>query len=210
LSLLLWDTSHLEFTINDDYYFKELKSLLEKKYEVRTVESLSDEILEDASWLILNYPELPFSSKDKQKIFNFVEKGGKLLATAYYRNEDGVARVLNGLFEELHIVFRYDEVIERDGSPFVTTSNVEKISPHIHRVYLPCTCSLKLSKEWKPLIYSEEEQKSNLASPPLIYAASLDFGKGKIFNFGTSVFWDNFSLYKKDNLNLVRRILEIE
>jgi len=208
--LLLWDISHFEFTITDEYYFKNLKSLLEKKYEVRAVESLSDEVLKDTDWLVLNYPELPFKEKEKRRIFDFVERGGNLISTAYYRNEDGVAGVLNELFEGLGIVFRHDEVREENGFPFITTSRIAETLSQVKRVYLPCTCSLQLSGEWKPLISSERGQKSNFASPPLVYAAFLDFGKGKIFNFGTSVFWDNFSLGREDNLNLVKGILEIE
>jgi hypothetical protein len=210
LPLLLWDISHLEFTITDEYYFKDLMSLLEKKYKVQVVESLSDEVLKEADWLVLNYPELPFKEEEKQRIFDFVERGGNLISTAYYRNEDGVAGILNELFQELGICFRYDEVREENGSPFITTSKIVKPLPRVERVYLPCTCSLHLSGKWKPLVCSEKGQKSNLASPPLVYAAFLDFGRGKIFNLGTSVFWDNFSLRREDNLNLVKGILEIE
>lgn len=210
MPLLLWDISHLEFTITDEYYFKDLMSLLEEKYEVRAGESLTNEALKDADWLVLNYPELPFKKEEKESIFDFVKRGGRLISTAYYRNEDSVAAVLNKLFEGLGIVFRYDEVREENGSPFITTSKIAEPLPGVERVYLPCTCSLKLSGKWKPLLCSEEGQKSNLASPPLIYAAFLNFGRGKIFNLGTSVFWDNFSLSREDNINLVKGILEIK
>ncbi len=208
--MILWDISHLEFTITDYYYFSELKAFLEEKYEIREGESLGEKELSGAEWLVLNYPEKLFSEAEKKQIFDYVEDGGNLFVTAYFKNEDGVASILNNLLEEVGIVFRFDEVKGAEGTPLISTTSLRTpYAKDVNKVWLPCTCSLEV-KEGEPLALSEEDHKSNLTSGSLVYAAFREWGKGKVFAFGTAVFWDNFSINREDNRKLIGNIFGIK
>lgn len=195
---ILWNTSHLEFTIYDFYYFSELQSLLESKHTViENRRPLTTRILENHDTLVLNYPEIPFSPAEVEAVEEFVRTGGKLLVAAYYQNEDGVADICTDLCSGFGLVFTGSASTREEG--FLITASVtaearEKFELDDMRVYFPCSCRLILEGDAVPLLTVDGQT----------VAAAVEYGDGVVFGLGTAVFWDNFSINREDN----RRFIE--
>ncbi len=206
---LLWDVRHREFSLSDHYYFSKLATYLKEwgiNFEERE-EQLAFKFLSAFDILVLCYPEEPFSPREKADIKRFMEAGGRVIVTAYYRCSDRVAGICNTLTEEWGIKFRDDEVIDplhcMDNDPLLITTS--KFSPGlkgVSQIFFPCSASLEIGEEVEVLILGEESALSDIAGSNIILGASRSIGKGELIALGTSVFWDNFAIEKLDNLKL--------
>jgi len=206
-----WDISHMEFTIEDHYYFSKLKKLAkENGIEIKVISDLSS--LSHFDTLVLNYPEKRFNENEINELINFVEEGGRLIALGYYNNEDNVATVINDVSENFGMILLddsiYDEVNNYDNDPlYPTTSNISSILTDVTKVMLPCSASVKLnSSQTEVLIKGEKTAKSNKFGTK-IFAGLSKKGKGEFILFGTCVFWDNYSINVLDNGKLALRLL---
>src|SRR5712692_3663625 len=91
-----WDISHLEFTIEDHYYFSILKSSLkESGAVVKEVDSFKD--ITRCDVIVLNYPEKTFTKEEVKIIRRCLEEGRRVIAAGYYNNEDNIAGCINSL-----------------------------------------------------------------------------------------------------------------
>lgn len=212
---LLWDIHHREFSISDHYYFSKLQAHLEEwgiKWEERD-ERLTPEVLSPFDILVLCYPETPFSLGEKKSIRNFMEGGGKVIITGYYRCSDKVTAICNTLTEEWGIRFRDDEVrdpincLEGDSLLITTSKLSNELKGHISRIFFPCSASLEISEGVEVLIKGEESAVSDIGGSNVVLGVRKRVGKGKLIALGTCVFWDNFAIEKMDNLKLCKYLL---
>lgn len=208
---LFWDQSHQEFVLNDYYYYSKLNVFLNQNFLVKSGDFFR-ESLNSWDWLVLNYPEKPFTQDEQKKVLEYLKQGGQVIATAYYQNEDNVASIFTQLFQPLDVVFREDVVVGADGTPDLYTTQVtEPFSTQVKKVHFPCTCSLRIPESAHPILLAEPSQKSSLTDEnSLVLSAVLPVGEGKLFLMGTSVFWDNFCSNSYDNFRLLRLIFQLE
>lgn len=158
---------------------------------------------------VFNYPEKPFTTKEIRKVFRYVRSGGMVFVSAYYNNEDGVAAVASRLTQPFGIKFNFDAVTgEKEGYLITATAPLDsdyeserEIKPtEFINVYFPCSCSITCEGNYIPtLIYRKK-----------ICALLVKEGKGCLVALGTSVFWDNFSIYEKDNLKFVNWLFQLQ
>lgn len=211
---LLWDVSHREFSLSDHYYFSKLSSFLKQwgiEWEERE-EKLSLNLLSPFNILVLCYPEEEFSPRERKAIKKFMERGGKVIISAYYRCSDKVTAICNTLTEEWGIKFRDDEVRDPqnclDNDPLLITTT--KLSPEfkgVSKLFFPCTASLEISEEKvETLIRGEDSARSDWGAGDIVLGARRKVGKGEIIALGTCVFWDNFAIEKFDNLNFCKHL----
>lgn len=199
---ILWNASHYEFTIYDDYYFSHLLSYLSSKFDIYEGKSPLDlDYLKSFDIVVFNYPEKVFTTKEVRKVLRYVQSGGKVIIAAYYNDEDGVASVCNKLTSNFGIHFNIDGIKNSEGSYLVSAETVrlhldsneaELKLPELN-LYFPCTCSLFLSEKAFPILSSEGHYCA---------AASIK-GEGCLIALGTCVFWDNFSILREDNKKFV-------
>jgi len=191
---ILWSSSHYEFVLSDDYYFSRLSALIAARADV--VES--DHPL-DLDWLktfdcvVFNYPERPFTTKEVRKVLRYLNGGGRVVISAYYANEDGVAAVASRLTAPLGISFNFDRVETADEGLMITARTVREaegagISPNL-TLRFPCSCSLTLGGTAFPVAQADGKT----------VCAAARHGDGALVAIGTSVFWDNFSIEILDN-----------
>jgi len=203
---IAWDLSHLEFSIEDEYYFSQLMRVIQSAgLELIVSENLEKTLQADVA--VFNYPEKSFSGREISLISDFIEKGGKAIFLAYYKNEDHVAEHINEVSTNFGIEFQYNDVRDHKnnaGEPFlILTSRIHFPGLKIGRIVLPCTCTLKLSHNAEPLV--ETEITASKKAPVFGYAKH---GKGVIVCGGTCVFWDNYSLHKYDNARFALALLK--
>lgn len=194
---ILWNTSHLEFTVFDYYYFSELQALLEAKNEIReNKKPLTFELLKNFDILVLNYPEIPFSPAEINAVEEFVRSGGKLLVAAYYQNEDGVADICSDLCSSFGLSFHGSASTSEDGyliTASLTREAMNQFNIEPMRVYFPCSCLISINDDAVPLLVVEDQT----------VAAVAEYGNGRVIALGTAVFWDNFSINREDNRRFV-------
>lgn len=181
-----WDASHWEFSINDYYYFsKLLKIATENEIKIKEVKSFRE--LESYEVIIFNYPEKPFSRVEASKIQRWL-KNKKVIFTAYYNNYDGVSENVNKVVSKFGIKVNYDLIVDdeknlgNDRFPIAKWNNRE--------VLMPCSASISGGE---PFIYGKD-----------VFAAKEE----NLLVIGTCVFWDNYSIDKKNNLELAISLLE--
>ncbi|MGQ0792604.1 MAG: hypothetical protein ACT4NX_00745 [Deltaproteobacteria bacterium] len=200
---IAWDISHLEFTIEDHYYFSTLKSQIkEAGASVAEITSIKDAGGFDV--LVLNYPEEPFNKTEVKLVKKYAEAGGKVIIAGYYNNEDRIADRINTLAEHFGLSLLGDKVRDKNANDqgddlLPVTSRILSFSEGVERALFPCAGSVKVSSEGgKPLVSTE--------SGTLI-AAETPFGAGKFILLGTCVFWDNFAIRKYSNLRFSLNLL---
>lgn len=196
---VIWNTSHHEFTVFDYYYFSSLELFLKQNTILVENKSPLDEVrLNSGDILVINYPEVEFTSEEKKAVKSFVESGGRLIVTAYYQNEDYVASICSELLEFANIRFHEDGVFTSEEG-FLTTASVtdEAIRAlddiNFKRVYFPCSCTLTSDNAIRLL---EVDGKC--------VALAKKIGDGRIFALGTAVFWDNFAIDREQNWDFVK------
>lgn len=156
---------------------------------------------------VFNYPEKPFTTKEIRKIFRYVRGGGKVIVSAYYNNEDRVAEVATRLTQPFGIKFNFDALVDKKESYLITAtspassdslSRGELMLPSGLKVYFPCSCSISCDGKHFPILVFKDKTCGLLVRE----------GKGCLIALGTSVFWDNFSIRKKDNLKFIEWLFQ--
>jgi len=206
---IAWDISHLEFTIEDHYYFSILKSEIKRSGAVvKEVDSLKDIIKYDVA--VLNYPEKPFTRMEAKLINRYLEGGNKVIITGYYNNEDRIADRINTLSRDFGLSLNKDQIRDKlnneDGDQLlVVTSRVSSYNDSVSRVFLPCAASVSIKgTRVTPIILRE---KSRYSRRETVIAAEVKVGEGVFILLGTCVFWDNFAIRKYDNLRFSLNLL---
>jgi len=203
-----WDISHLEFTIEDHYYFSKLKTeIIKAGSSIREVKILDD--IKDYDVVVFNYPEKPFKKKELVIINKYLKRGGKAVIAGYYNNEDYIADCVNSLTYSYGIELGYDQIKDKneclDGDELlVVTDKIEKYNSGVNRVMFPCCASIKIE---------------NNSGVPFVRAMGEYFKKNKIIGveakvdngilivIGTCVFWDNYAISKYCNLRFSLNLL---
>ncbi len=182
--LVAWDKSHGEFLIEDYYYFSKLKKYAKMEGIVlEQVESFDELWKYDV--IIFNYPEEEFSKDEIEIIIN---SNKKVILLAYYSNIDGVAKNINKVVSRLGIKVEYDVVVDEernDGDPMFPLAFWKE-----KEVVMPCSASIKGGE---PIVSGKK-----------VFASKKD----NITVFGTCVFWDNYSINRKNNKELALSILK--
>ncbi len=204
-----WDISHLEFTIEDHYYFSILKSSIkEAGAAVEEVDSFID--ITDYDVVVLNYPEKPFTRGEAALVKKYLEVGNKVIVGGYYNNEDKVADNINSLSSHFGLFLSSDKVRDKSSNDngddlLVVTSRVLSYKDSVKKVLFPCVSSINLQSAYAiPIVLLE-----NFMSPKreTVIGAEAQVGKGKFILIGTCVFWDNFAIKKYANLRFSLNLL---
>lgn len=206
---IAWDISHLEFTIEDHYYFSILKSSLkEAGAAVKEVDSFID--ITDYDVVVLNYPEKPFTRGEAALVKKYLGVGNKIIVGGYYNNEDRIADNINTLSSHFGLFLRKDKVRDKSSNDngddlLVVTSRVVSYKDSVKKLLFPCPASISLQSAYaKPIVLLE-----NSMSPKgeTVIGAEAQVGKGKFILLGTCVFWDNFAIKKYANLRFSLNLL---
>ncbi len=204
-----WDVSHLEFTIEDNYYFSILKSSLrESGAVVKEVDSFKDITGYDVT--VLNYPEKTFTKGEARLVREYIQEGKRVIACGYYNNEDNIAGCINSLSSHFGLSLNNDKVRDKSNNDegddlLVVTSRVLSYNDSVERVLFPCSGSINIEKDFgKPVIIREDSSRQRKKT---IIGAESQVGKGKFILLGTCVFWDNFAIRKYSNLRFSLNLL---
>jgi hypothetical protein len=206
---IAWDISHLEFTIEDHYYFSTLKSSIKEAGTiVKEVDSFGD--IMDYDLVVLNYPEKPFTKNEVKLVKRYLEKGKRVIAGGYYNNEDKIADNINSLSSHFGLFLRGDKVKDKSNNDngddlLVLTSRVLSYNDSVKKVLFPCPASIGIKADFvKPIVLLETPQNSKRGK---IIGAEAGVGQGKFILLGSCVFWDNFAIKKYSNLRFSLNLL---
>lgn len=204
-----WDISHQEFTIEDYYYFSVLKeAIIRHGGIVKEVAELN--AIKNFDVLVINYPEKSFTRTEVDIIEKFMLQGGRVIVLGYYQNEDNVADFINSLTTRFGLEINHDTIIDEENNSgdkyFIVTQRILRYNNNVGKVLMPCTASIKPSKNAHTIIIGEKTARTTSNNKPII-AAETKIGKGELILIGTCVFWDNFSIKKYDNLKFALNIL---
>ncbi|HEY7535479.1 MAG TPA: hypothetical protein VH878_05995 [Thermodesulfobacteriota bacterium] len=206
---IAWDVSHLEFTIEDHYYFSILKSSIKDAGGVvKEVDSLKD--IKGYDVVVLNYPEKPFTKGEAALLKQNLQKGKKVIVCGYYNNEDKIADTINSLSSNFGFFLRSDKVMDKSSNEnsddlLVVTSRVLSYNDSVKRVLFPCSASVKMNTGLaRPIVLLENPPGSKNSA---VIGAETQVGEGKFILLGTCVFWDNFAINKYSNLRFSLNLL---
>lgn len=206
-----WDITHLEFTIEDHYYFSSLKSNIKNAGGV--VSEVKDfNELGKYDVIVFNYPETPFNKSQVKIVKRLIESGKRAVITGYYDNEDRIADNINTISSPFGLNLRTDRVRdniynEKGDDLLIVSSRINRhYKKSVKKVMLPCTASIRMNGNFtEPLILKEE---TNLNSKrDVIVGAVANYGKGEFILIGSCVFWDNFAITRYSNLNFSLNLL---
>jgi hypothetical protein len=204
-----WDISHLEFTIEDHYYFSILKSSLkESGAVVKEVDSFTDITRYDVT--VLNYPEKTFTKDEVKIIRNYLEVGKRVIACGYYNNEDNIAGCINSFSYHFGLSLNGDKVRDKSNNDegddlLVVTSKILSYNDSVNRILFPCPASINIhTASGRPIMFTKNSSHSRKET---VIGAEAQVGKGKFILLGTCVFWDNFSIRKYSNLRFTLNLL---
>jgi hypothetical protein len=205
-----WDVSHLEFTIDDHYYYSVLKSkIIESGASVTTLKSL--DYLNGVNVLVLNYPEKSFTKSEVTKVMSFTEKGNRVVVCGYYNNEDGIADCINSISVHFGLTLRKDCVRDRlnnykGDELLLVTSRVLSHDYKVRKILFPCCSSIDVRGKSNSVVAMSQGSKSRPGSEEII-AAQSNLGSGEFILIGTCVFWDNYSISRYSNLRFSINLL---
>jgi hypothetical protein len=177
---------------------------------------LSKEALRGYDTLVLIMCSKPYSKKEIEDIWQFVEKGGSLLVIGDHTDIDNVMSTLNPVIEHFGIRLRFDTIwlSTNKRGPVIYASH--PVLWNLKEVSLSVGASLDLSAPAKPLLmtsYGIFSDKGNPMAPDnayignsaldrdeqvgdLILAAASRYQKGKVLVFSDSAYFQNTSLYR--------------
>ncbi len=199
---IAWDISHLEFTIEDHYYFSILKSKI-KEAGALVKEIGSFQRIVDYDVAVLNYPEEPFKREEVRLVQRYLNWGGKVIIAGYYNNEDRIADRINSISSHFGLVLKTDRVRDRSSNDegddlLPVTSRILSYNNNVTKALFPCSASVDiLASMGKPIVVKETLLGSNSKT---IIGAEVSLGGGKLILLGSCVFWDNFAIRKYSNL----------
>ena len=192
-----WSASHGEFIISDHYYFsKLLRELRKRGAVVEEVHRFGD--LGGYDVIVFNYPEKPFSHREAEDIVRWAREGKRVIFAGYYKNEDGVADVINTALRYTDIRLLGDIVTDEKsnhgGDPLFVLATRSRWG---HRVLMPCAATVQGGS---PVV-------STVDGTPL--GAAVEMGRGEVYLIGTCVFWDNYSIEFYDNMEFTMGLLKM-
>ncbi|MCI0455338.1 MAG: hypothetical protein L0Y68_10145 [Candidatus Dadabacteria bacterium] len=206
---IAWDISHLEFTIEDHYYFSILKFNIKKAGAlVKEVYSFKD--ITDYDIVVLNYPEKPFNKDETALVKKYLEEGGKVITCGYYNNEDKIADNVNSLSSHFGLILNGDKVRDKSSNDnrddlLIVTSRVLSYNDPVKKILFPCPASIVIrAHSVKPIVLLENPSNSK---KDRVIGAEAQVGRGRFLLLGTCVFWDNFAIKKYDNLKFSLNLL---
>ena len=195
-----WDISHLEFTIDDHYYFSKLKTLLNSSVSsVREVSVFYE--LEFSDVIVLNYPEIGFTDYETDFLYHMVKSGKRVIVTGYYNNEDNIGDTVNTLCSRFGVHLNKDEIKNKDNNadsdPLLpVTSSILAYNQSVTEVMLPCCASIDIIGDGvRPFILN----KAGNVKKNDVMGTITNTGKGQFLLIGTCVFWDNYAITKYSN-----------
>jgi hypothetical protein len=204
-----WDISHLEFTIEDHYYFSILKSSLkESGAVVKEVDSFKNITRYDVT--VLNYPEKTFTKDEVKLVREYLQEGKRVIAAGYYNNEDNIAGCINSLSSHFGLSLNGDKVRDKSNNDegddlLVVTSKVLYYNDSVDSILFPCSASINTHVDsGRPIMFSESSSHSRRRT---VIGAESQVGEGKFILLGTCVFWDNFAIRKYSNLRFSLNLL---
>ena len=206
---IAWDISHLEFTIEDHYYFSILKSRIKQAgMVVKEVGYFKDII--DYDVVVLNYPEKPFTRGEVALVKKYLEEGNRVIVGGYYNNEDRIADNINSLSSHFGLFLRNDKVRDKLSNEngddlLVVTSRVFSYKGSVNKVLFPCPASIIIRADLvRPILLLENSMSPRRET---VIGAEAQVGRGKFMLLGTCVFWDNYSIMKYSNLRFSLNLL---
>lgn len=210
-----WSATHSEFLLSDGYYFSGLHRELLKRGIV--VEEVGDfEKLFQYDVVIFNYPEDPFDEKEKMIIKKALESGKKkIIFASHFRNKDEVSEICNGVTKDYGIYILPEGVKEKEfyleEDPFIiTTDQIFLYSEGVKEIVFPYAAPMEIRDRVEVVLKGRSTSftDSNGTSPVLIAQKSFDSGS-KLIVCGSCIFWDNFSLFKLDNLQFAVNLISL-
>ncbi|WPX08742.1 hypothetical protein [Anaerocellum danielii] len=209
-----WSATHQEFLLSDGYYFSGIYKELSKRGVL--IEEVEDfDRLFEYDVIVFNYPENPFSNDEKEKIREaLVQKCKKIIFTAHFKNKDGVSEICNNVTREYEINILpegiKDEVHHLEDDLFIiTTDEVKLYREGVKEVVFPYSAPLEVGKGSEVVLRARKTSRtdSGQKSPVLVAQKRFENG-GRLIVCGSCIFWDNFSLFRLDNLQFVVNIFE--
>lgn len=204
-----WDISHLEFTIEDHYYFSILKSSLrEVGAVVKEVNSFKDIARYDVT--VLNYPEKTFTKDEIKLVREYLQEGKRVIACGYYNNEDNIAGCINSLSSRFGLFLNGDKVRDKSSNDegddlLVVTSRILSYNDSVDMILFPCSASINIHADsGRPVMFTKNSSHSRRKT---VIGAEAQVGTGKFILLGTCVFWDNFAIRKYSNLRFSLNLL---
>ncbi len=207
MSVVGWDNSHGEFTIEDYYYFSKLRKFAEKEgveiYEIKSFNKLGDYDV-----IVFNYPEKDFRSQEIAKIKRWLRMGKRIIFAAYYSNMDGVAERINKVLAKIEVPVKINNDVVMDPENNYEDILFPKGKYGEHTVVMPCSASVTAKDGI--LVNSFETAKchpTGVENPA--FGVRVNMEKGELIVLGTCVFWDNFAIEWEENKILALDLLKI-
>lgn len=203
-----WDISHLEFTIEDHYYFSRLKaSIISSGGYVAEVRDFFE--LESFDTIVFNYPEIKFTGEESEYVYSLLKAGKRVLVTGYYNNEDNIRETVNSLSARFGVelnadgIRNYSSNFEGD-SLLPVTDHLTLFNDSVLKIMIPCSASLNIvSGDNEPFLISKDR---GIKDDKIMGAVSL-VGDGEFIILGSCVFWDNGAIVKYNNLDFALNLL---
>lgn len=205
-----WDVSHLEFTIEDHYYFSRLKkSVISGGSDVEEIRNLYE--LDKFDTLVFNYPEIVFTKEESEYIHSLVSSGKRAIVAGYYNNEDNISYTVNSLAGEFGVGLNRDGIRNHDsnydGDPLLpVTDNLTLFNDSVVEVMFPCTASIEISADADnadPFILNI----AGNGKKDEIIGAICRVGDGEFIILGSCVFWDNSAIVRYSNMRFSLNLL---
>ncbi len=211
---IAWSSSHAEFLISDSYYFSTLERESRKR-GIEIVEVADFDELFCYPVIVFNYSEDPFDESEIKAIETAVEDGKRVIFTAHFNNKDNVAEICNAVTERFGMKLGMDEVFEEElfdegDCRMVITSRVEAYAQGVNQVVFPYSAPIEvLHPDVRVVVRGEESALTGSGERAPIMAAERKMPSGgSLLVCGSCLFWDNYSIMRKDNLafsiNLLR------
>lgn len=208
-----WSATHQEFLLSDGYYFSGLYKELTKRGVI--IEEVEDfDKLFEYEVIVFNYPESQFTEEEKEKIQRALNKENKkIIFTAHFRGKDGVFDVCNAVTTTFGITVLPEGVKDEhchleDDSLIITTDNIEKYATGVKEIVFPYSAPLSISDGVEIILKGRSTAVSDSGKKAPVLVAQKTFENGsKLIVCGSCIFWDNFSIFKLDNLQFVVNLI---
>lgn len=201
-----WSSSHAEFLISDSYYFSTLERESRRK-GIEIVEVADFDELFCYPVIVFNYSEKPFDELEIKAIERAVKNGKRVIFTAHFNNKDNVAEICNAVSERFGMKLKKDEVVEKEhfdqgDCRMVITSRVEAYANGVNQVVFPYSAPIEvLTPDVRIIVRGQESAFTGSGERAPVMAAERRMPSGgSLVVCGSCLFWDNYSILRKDNL----------